>query len=173
MNKNFFKKCDPCPKGVRCVPSIECPAHVRMKPNEKPQICDLPHGGHGYCCTSGRNHTKSDHRKWRQILYRYNENALFSNIIFNSFLLSDSNLPEHNEAPSKRSSSARAANSKSGEKNGIMMSVVAEARSHFTGMLNQESKSATLPKDHPGFMHHLVFRLVQAKFLCVLIFTSL
>lgn len=58
VNPNFFKKCDPCKHGIQCVPSIQCPAHVRMKTHEKPQICDLPHGGHGFCCTTGRNFTK-------------------------------------------------------------------------------------------------------------------
>lgn len=56
VNSNFFKKCDPCPTGIRCVPALQCPAHVRS-PHHKPQLCDLPHGGHGYCCTSGRNFT--------------------------------------------------------------------------------------------------------------------
>lgn len=58
VNPNFFKKCDPCPKGVQCVPSIQCPAHVRLSAHEKPQVCDLPHGSsHGVCCTTGRNFT--------------------------------------------------------------------------------------------------------------------
>lgn len=61
VNPSFFKKCDPCKPGIQCVPSIQCPAHVRMRSNQKPQICDLPHGGHGFCCTTGRNFT--DHRK--------------------------------------------------------------------------------------------------------------
>lgn len=53
VNKNFFKKCDPCPNDIKCVPTIQCPAHVRMNDSNKPQICDLPHGGHGFCCTTG------------------------------------------------------------------------------------------------------------------------
>lgn len=57
VNENIFKKFEPCEIGVPCVPSIQCPAHVRMKSDEKPQICGLPHGGHGYCCTTGRNFT--------------------------------------------------------------------------------------------------------------------
>lgn len=63
VNTNFYKKCDPCPHGVQCVPTIQCPAHVRMRAHEKPQICDLPHGSaHGLCCTTGRNFT--NHRKF-------------------------------------------------------------------------------------------------------------
>lgn len=57
VNTNFYKKCDPCPSGSHCVPSIQCPAHVRMRAEAKPQICDLPHGTHGLCCSTGRNHT--------------------------------------------------------------------------------------------------------------------
>lgn len=50
-------KCDPCPTGIRCVPPIQCPATVRLTKSEMPQLCDLPAGTHGYCCTSGANHT--------------------------------------------------------------------------------------------------------------------
>lgn len=50
-------KCDPCPAGVRCVPPIQCPAVVRTPLPDRPQLCDLPSGTHGYCCTSGANHT--------------------------------------------------------------------------------------------------------------------
>lgn len=56
-DKEVTLKCDPCPKGIRCVPPIQCPAFVRMPVNERPQLCDLPAGTHGYCCTSGYNHT--------------------------------------------------------------------------------------------------------------------
>ncbi|XP_055322112.1 chorion peroxidase [Sitodiplosis mosellana] len=64
VNTNFYKKCDPCPHGVQCVPSIQCPAHVRLRTHEKPQICDLPHGNyHGVCCTTGRNFTNFDKHK--------------------------------------------------------------------------------------------------------------
>uniref|UniRef100_A0A034VZV8 Chorion peroxidase n=2 Tax=Bactrocera dorsalis TaxID=27457 RepID=A0A034VZV8_BACDO len=50
-------KCDTCPDNVTCVPQIQCPAHVRMRDHEKPQICDLPGGTFGYCCLTGQNHT--------------------------------------------------------------------------------------------------------------------
>ncbi|KAH8248259.1 hypothetical protein KR038_009704 [Drosophila bunnanda] len=52
----LLKKCSPC-VGVKCVPKIQCPAHVRMESHEKPQICDLPAGKLGYCCQTGQNHT--------------------------------------------------------------------------------------------------------------------
>ncbi|BFG00490.1 chorion peroxidase [Drosophila madeirensis] len=52
----LLKKCLPC-TGVKCVPQIQCPAHVRMESHEKPQICDLPAGKFGYCCQTGQNHT--------------------------------------------------------------------------------------------------------------------
>lgn len=54
---SLTKKCDPCPKNVHCVPPIQCPAYVRLETFDKPQLCDLPAGTHGYCCTSGYNHT--------------------------------------------------------------------------------------------------------------------
>ncbi|EDW32662.1 GL18268 [Drosophila persimilis] len=56
VTSGLLKKCLPC-TGVKCVPQIQCPAHVRMKSHEKPQICDLPAGKFGYCCQTGQNHT--------------------------------------------------------------------------------------------------------------------
>ncbi|KAH8383684.1 hypothetical protein KR009_010037 [Drosophila setifemur] len=53
----LLKKCLPCIEGVKCVPQIQCPAHVRMESHEKPQICDMPAGKFGYCCQTGQNHT--------------------------------------------------------------------------------------------------------------------
>lgn len=53
----LFKKCDPCPIGVHCVPHIQCPAHVTMKKIERPQTCELKGGSHGLCCTTGQNHS--------------------------------------------------------------------------------------------------------------------
>lgn len=63
FSKNFllsvtsFEKCDPCPKEAKCVPAIQCPAHLRM--SKQPQLCDLPGNSrtHGLCCTSKQNHT--------------------------------------------------------------------------------------------------------------------
>ncbi|XP_073819584.1 chorion peroxidase [Musca autumnalis] len=53
----MMTKCDPCPDGVLCVPQIQCPAHVRMRDHEKPQICDLPGSKFGFCCVTGQNLT--------------------------------------------------------------------------------------------------------------------
>ncbi|XP_059614078.1 chorion peroxidase [Phlebotomus argentipes] len=51
-------KYDPCPHNVRCVPPIQCPAHVNLPAAEKPRPCELASGsGHGLCCTTGQNHT--------------------------------------------------------------------------------------------------------------------
>ena len=30
---------------------------MQMKQSQRPQLCDLPGGTHGYCCTSGYSHT--------------------------------------------------------------------------------------------------------------------
>lgn len=54
---SLLQKCDPCPESIVCVPQIQCPAHVRMKDHEKPQVCDLPGGKFGFCCLTGQNHT--------------------------------------------------------------------------------------------------------------------
>ncbi|KAM7364696.1 chorion peroxidase [Cochliomyia hominivorax] len=54
---SMLKKCDPCPESILCVPQIQCPAHVRMKDHEKPQVCDLAGGKFGFCCVTGQNHT--------------------------------------------------------------------------------------------------------------------
>ncbi|XP_034116256.1 chorion peroxidase [Drosophila albomicans] len=62
----LLKKCKPC-IDVKCVPQIQCPAHVRMKGHEKPPICDLPAGKFGYCCRSGQNHTAGDQSKERRV----------------------------------------------------------------------------------------------------------
>lgn len=55
-----FSKCDPCPKQAKCVPAIQCPAHLRM--SKKPQLCDLPGSKrtHGLCCFTKQNHTSKD-----------------------------------------------------------------------------------------------------------------
>lgn len=58
-----MKKCDECPKGIKCVPQIQCPAHVRLAAHEKPQICDLPGGKFGYCCVTGQNHTFTSNKE--------------------------------------------------------------------------------------------------------------
>ncbi|KAH8276325.1 hypothetical protein KR026_011884 [Drosophila bipectinata] len=57
LESGLLKKCRPCKLGIKCVPQIQCPAHVRMESHEKPQICDLPAGKFGYCCQTGQNHT--------------------------------------------------------------------------------------------------------------------
>ncbi|XP_016951528.1 chorion peroxidase [Drosophila biarmipes] len=57
VTSGLLKKCLPCNDGVKCVPQIQCPAHVRMESQDKPQICDLPAGKFGYCCETGQNHT--------------------------------------------------------------------------------------------------------------------
>ncbi|KAG4070441.1 hypothetical protein HA402_005673 [Bradysia odoriphaga] len=54
----LWDKCDPGPKGIACVPPIQCPA-LRLEEEKRPQMCDLPGESHGYCCTSGHNHTIS------------------------------------------------------------------------------------------------------------------
>ncbi|XP_053964622.1 chorion peroxidase [Anastrepha ludens] len=51
-----LNECSACPNNVACVAKIQCPAHVRMKDHEKPQICDLPDGSSGYCCVTGQDH---------------------------------------------------------------------------------------------------------------------
>ncbi|KAM8706014.1 hypothetical protein ACLKA7_010326 [Drosophila subpalustris] len=61
----LFKKCKVC-IDVKCVPQIQCPAHVRMKGHEKPQICDLPAGKFGYCCRTGQNHTAGEEQKSKE-----------------------------------------------------------------------------------------------------------
>lgn len=44
----------------------------------------------------------------------------------------------------------------------LMKSVVNAARSHFSGLINQESEENTVsPADRPDFMHNLLFRLVK------------
>lgn len=55
-----FQKCEPCPKTAKCVPAIQCPAHLRM--SKLPQLCDLPGKGntHGLCCTTKQSHTTKD-----------------------------------------------------------------------------------------------------------------
>lgn len=57
----ILEKCDPCPMNIKCVPHIQCPAHVAMKHNQQPQMCELPGGTHGLCCTTGQNHTNKLH----------------------------------------------------------------------------------------------------------------
>ncbi|XP_067615821.1 chorion peroxidase [Eurosta solidaginis] len=54
---SLLMKCDTCPENVVCVPKIQCPAHIRLKEHEKPQICDLPGDSLGFCCLTGQNHT--------------------------------------------------------------------------------------------------------------------
>ncbi|CRK86945.1 CLUMA_CG000762, isoform A [Clunio marinus] len=58
-----FEKCDPCPSIAKCVPAIQCPAHLHM--STKPQMCDLPGNGkvHGLCCTTKQNHTANNFKK--------------------------------------------------------------------------------------------------------------
>ncbi|XP_055713845.1 chorion peroxidase isoform X2 [Phlebotomus papatasi] len=57
-------KYDPCPSTVRCVPPIQCPAHVNLPPEQKPHPCELSNGlGHGLCCTTGQNHTAQKTQK--------------------------------------------------------------------------------------------------------------
>ncbi|EDW83073.1 uncharacterized protein Dwil_GK22657 [Drosophila willistoni] len=56
-SSGLLTKCRPCTDGIKCVPQIQCPAHVRMDSKQKPQICDLPAGKFGYCCQTGQNHT--------------------------------------------------------------------------------------------------------------------
>lgn len=54
----LFVKYAACPKSVKCVPPIQCPAHVQMDAADKPQPCELPDGAsHGFCCTTGFNHS--------------------------------------------------------------------------------------------------------------------
>lgn len=60
QSPQILKKCDPCPKDIKCVPHIQCPAHVVMK-SHKPQLCELPGGTHGLCCTTGQKHTNKLH----------------------------------------------------------------------------------------------------------------
>lgn len=75
-----FQKCDPCPKNAKCVPAIQCPAHLRM--TKKPQQCDLPGNGktHGLCCTTKQNHTANDFFKNHVKMRSYDHN-LVSNVV--------------------------------------------------------------------------------------------
>ncbi|EDV91128.1 GH17282 [Drosophila grimshawi] len=61
----LMEKCKPCKVGIKCVPQIQCPAHVRMGQHEKPQVCDLPAGKFGFCCETGQNHTAHESKERR------------------------------------------------------------------------------------------------------------
>lgn len=63
VTPSILKKCDDCPNNIRCVPPIQCPAHVRLAAHEKPQVCDLPGGKYGYCCVTGQNHTYKSNKE--------------------------------------------------------------------------------------------------------------
>lgn len=65
VTSGLLEKCKTC-VDVKCVPQIQCPAHVRMNVHEKPQICDLPAGKFGYCCHTGQNHTVREDNKERR-----------------------------------------------------------------------------------------------------------
>lgn len=58
-----FQKCEPCSSEAKCVPAIQCPAHIRM--TKQPPLCDLPGNSntHGLCCTTNQNHTSNDFSK--------------------------------------------------------------------------------------------------------------
>ncbi|XP_055377665.1 chorion peroxidase isoform X2 [Condylostylus longicornis] len=71
--KKLFKI---CPKNLRCVPQIQCPAHVLMKPEEKPLKCNLPFGKHGFCCTTGQSHTSFNNSRIKREIYNLNYNSL-------------------------------------------------------------------------------------------------
>lgn len=55
------EKCKPCPNGIKCVPYVQCPAHVTMKNDKHPQMCALKDGTHGLCCTTGQKHIDTKH----------------------------------------------------------------------------------------------------------------
>lgn len=50
------KPCEVCPRHGKCVPKVQCPAHVR--PNSYNPLCHI--GGHdglvGVCCFTGSSH---------------------------------------------------------------------------------------------------------------------
>ncbi|XP_063704603.1 chorion peroxidase [Culicoides brevitarsis] len=46
-----------CPHGVKCVPPIQCPAHLKMANNEHPVVCNLYGEYRGFCCATLQNHT--------------------------------------------------------------------------------------------------------------------
>lgn len=131
--KDVAKKCDPCPKGIRCVPPIQCPAHVRLSIVDKPQLCDLPlHGGHGYCCTSGQNHTASNGHDSHHHHY-YSSSSSGRSI---------ENDEAHEHINIKR-----------------FRAIIEEARTAFAGDLQKEKlQTHVIPQGHPEFFHNLVFR---------------
>lgn len=63
VTPSILKKCDECPNQIRCVPPIQCPAHVRLSKDKKPQTCDLPGEKFGYCCLTGQNHTQKSKKE--------------------------------------------------------------------------------------------------------------
>lgn len=109
---------------------------MRLSKLHKPQLCDLPsNGGHGYCCTSGQNHTVN------------HENDL-----------------HHHHYYSKTSSTSSGRSSEDDESHDHrnlkrFRAIIDEARTEFAIELKKEkSQKHFIPQGHPEFFHNLVFR---------------
>lgn len=146
-NTSVAKKCDPCPKGIQCVPPIQCPAYVRMSINDRPQLCDLPAGTHGYCCTTGYNHTC----KYFPQNYRYFLSIFFYTASKGTHL----HHVKHNVARSIEE--GEHVSSDIDRKH--FRDMVEKAKSAVAEEINNEKRMKTkLSKTNPSFFHNLVFR---------------
>lgn len=52
-----------CPSDIKCVPPIQCPAHLKMIDSERPVVCSLYGDYKGFCCLTGQNHTTESYVK--------------------------------------------------------------------------------------------------------------
>lgn len=57
VSPELFDEPKSCPTGIRCVPPIQCPAHLKMIESERPVVCSLHRDYKGFCCMTGQNHT--------------------------------------------------------------------------------------------------------------------
>lgn len=161
VNPNFFKKCDPCKPGIQCVPSIQCPAVVRMRSSEKPQICDLPHGGHGYCCTTGRKFT--NHRKSITVcswFFFWTSKACLIQLPCQRNVSDSVSFCSTVEKFKIAFSKGRSATSDVATNIfKVVNAVIREATEHLTDLDAREPEVAVInPHDQPQFMHNLMFR---------------
>lgn len=155
VNPNFFKKCDPCALGIRCVPAIQCPAHVRMGTLGKPQICDLPHGGHGYCCTTGRNFTN----RGKKINFHTFFPLLKIGWLHLMYFIHLFDIKKDEKHQRSASKGRNAASDLSNNLIKIISSAIEEANDHLLELNSQEPEVAVINKQNqPDFMHNLVFR---------------
>lgn len=135
------------------MPSIQCPAHVRMGAHEKPQICDLPHGGHGYCCTTGRNFT--NHGKFICIPQFFRMEYLKNPFVFVSTIKKNKPDEKHPKTLSKGRS---AASDLSNNLITLINSMITEANHHLNDLSNHEPEVAVASPHQPDFIHNLMFR---------------